>query len=138
MITEEQQAFVRARLDEDEAAAKAASWQYDHGDRWHVWGERSDRAWVIDDQGEEGFAIEHAAAADTESVARHIALNDPVRVLHEVEGWRKILSVWKGSLLVAGSSPLDPLTATAEALSMVCCAKAAVYSDHPDYGRLFG
>lgn len=87
--------FDKARLDEDEAAAKGASWDRP-GDRWHVWGERSDGAWVVDDDGEEGFVIPRiGGGADTEGVARHVARNDPARALREVAAKRAILDEYE-------------------------------------------
>jgi hypothetical protein len=85
--------FIAARLVEVEAAALAASWQErEHGDRWHVWGQLSDRAWVINDQDEEVLALGEAPAANIEGIASHVARHDPEQVLREVETKRKIVA----------------------------------------------
>ncbi len=135
-------AFVGARLDEDEATAKDASWD-SPGDRWHIWGARPDGAWVVDDDGEEGFAIPRiGGGADTEGVARHIARHDPARVLREVTAKRKRLA-----LMTEAHAAMDKIIADdtadradqtmavgrARAATVAVKYDAAVWSDHADY-----
>lgn len=75
-------AFVTARLDEDEAAAKAAT----SGD-WYATGEDI----LIRGRGPhwDGACVANASGADGEHVARH----DPARALREVEAKRAILAL---------------------------------------------
>ena len=126
-------AFLKARLDEDEAAAKAATpgpWC------WEATGDK-DSSWaaglVHDEDGNpltgeidkgQGVIIDGVCEsidgnpADGEHIARH----DPARVLHEVAFKRAILGQYR---TVAGwSSDNWPLS-----LRLL----AAIYSGHPDY-----
>jgi hypothetical protein len=82
-------AWLRQQIEGDKAAAHAASWDY--VDRWNVWGQRSDHAWVIDDQGDEGFTVREFAAADGEAVARHVAIHDPQAAIADCEAKLAIL-----------------------------------------------
>ena len=101
-------AFLRARLDEDEAAAKTGS---DPG--W-----RSDGpylGWVAG-----GIAAQFKWTTDAAHAARH----DPARVLREVAAKRAILDEAESELAddLAAVMPRDRLRHL-----------AAVYSDHADY-----
>jgi hypothetical protein len=113
--------FLAARLDEDEAAAKAAQ---------YLWPLAA--LGVLDDK-------EHAAWYPlTIEAAGHIARWDPARVLREVEAKRKILAEYQrlyaeiNELVVHGREPGHHMDAM-RALHVAVCAHAAVYSDHPDY-----
>lgn len=103
-------AFLRARLDEDEAAAKLAA--------------REGGTWTQDDPqrypgsiSSLGGQVVYAEGAPDENQAPHIARHDPARVLREVEAKRAILDEY----LAAPGWPQDVVLL------------AAVYSDHPDY-----
>jgi hypothetical protein len=120
--------FLAARLDEDEAVARAATegpWYLDAPDHAYV-GNRADGRnyglWAIVHNGL--WAIVHMSAdvlpdltddaqrrtlADAEHMARH----DPARVLREVEAKRAIVSEGAPEYLLVHL--------------------AAVYADHPDY-----
>ncbi len=85
--------FLTARLDEDEAVAKAAielaplPWQRSYG-------EDGDARW-LDILGGEGTSVvetESGANGPSLDVAEHIARHDPARVLREVEAGRRILA----------------------------------------------
>jgi hypothetical protein len=83
--------FVKARLDEDEAAAKRASRDKAAGDAWHAGG--AGDGWtqagtpvLRPDEGPAAMAIGDYAAA-------HIARHDPARVLREVEAKRAIAAL---------------------------------------------
>jgi hypothetical protein len=107
-------AFLAARLDEDEAAARAALSQ----------SAEEGTAWWFDDVGPETPREFH--------VARH----DPARVLREVEARREILNRYARGL--AGDLPewkagRELIEAGLAILRAVLRDLAAVYSDHPDY-----
>lgn len=108
-------AFVNARLDEDEAAAKAA-----RGVEW-------DWRYVAQPFGERP-SIAHTV---------HIARHDPERVLREVAAKRAILAAYEQE----GAQPIhrpDPevltlIEARLDAYEDAVLALAAIWSDHPDY-----
>ncbi|GAA3027359.1 DUF6221 family protein [Streptosporangium longisporum] len=91
--------FLRARLDDDEQMARAATWCEEAG-VWHAkptpYGARGwpGPRWFIEDALEDGV-ISHVdpQASDDEDVARHIARHDPDRVLREVAAKRRILDM---------------------------------------------
>jgi hypothetical protein len=127
-------AFLAARLDEDEAAAMAATgtaWA------WEATGDK-DNSWAVGYvEGEDGRPLSgeigHGQGVVIDGVcesinghladAAHIARHDPARVLREVEAKRRILAEHSGNHKCGWWIPGCP---TVEAL-------AAVYSDHPDY-----
>ena len=97
-------AFITARLDEDEAAAKAA------------WGVEWDWRYVARPFGERP-SIAHTV---------HIALHDPARVLREVEAKRAMLAEltrW----------PFDYRPGCNDPIRLFVHLLAAPYSDHPDW-----
>lgn len=100
--------FLTARLDEDEAAAKAAA-SRPLGDQW------------ID-------------GTRLTAVAAHIARHDPARVLREVEAKRKILNSWVSAATAdrysAGPEPIDHFQ---DGLEHALRLLATAWSDHPDY-----
>ena len=136
--------FLRARLDEDEQLARAAT-----AGPWSTMGQAvldptppSDRLGI-------GMAVGHAAAtADYNETAAHIARHDPARVLAEVEAKRRVLSRH-------GAAPLPPDYpnpgmpsycaahayreggATVYPVQLADCPDlrdlASVYASHPDY-----
>ena len=124
-------AFLTARLDEDEAAAKAA------------WGVEWDWRYVAQPFGERP-SIAHTV---------HIARHDPARILREVEAKRAIVGIYAGTLALV-EHPLvikegqfagkinarDYLDAKRElaVLKPAVEALAAVYRDHPDYRQEWG
>jgi Family of unknown function (DUF6221) len=112
-------AFLRARLDEDEAAARAAV-HFDYGVKnW---------------------------ADDGDPVDVHIARHDPARVLREVMAARAILDLHSPSYPVTYPEPSGQPTCGVchaggwdwEPEKWPCPtvrALVAVYSDHPDYDQ---
>src|SRR6266550_3786728 len=84
-------AFVTARLDEDEAAARES---YYEGQRW-LTEEEGVYRWPDD---------ELVHTADRKADARHIARHDPARALREVEAKRAILDAY---VCTDGGSPRD-------------------------------
>jgi hypothetical protein len=136
--------FVRARLDEDEAAAKAwqsPPWRED-ATNWRVVGQReprydngrSETLTVIDVSGR---AVDFAEAIQVRwdsngERAEHIARHDPARVLREVAAKRAIVAQHV-------AIPMRGIEASScrECRSTWPCSTvrhfAAVWSDHPDY-----
>ncbi|MFC9609118.1 DUF6221 family protein [Streptomyces niveus] len=85
--------FLRERLAEDEAAARAATW-CDDAAAWRAepspFGARDGgQRWYIEDAMDDGV-VSHVdpAASDHEGVARHIARHDPARVVREIQAYR--------------------------------------------------
>ncbi|AMM12338.1 DUF6221 family protein [Streptomyces albidoflavus] len=108
-------AFLRARLDEDEAVARAAT----------------AGPWVESGVGDHGWGVSFSAPgsgveADDSSQGRadaaHIARHDPARVLAEVEAKRQIVEryAWLCEHGDTGGAWVLPLL-------------ALPYADHPDY-----
>lgn len=88
--------FVRARLDEDEAAAGAAS-----PGPWHVNAE-SDEVLAVDGVTvADGFAL---SGRQLRVTTAHIARHDPARVLAEVEAKRRIVDLHPYTTQRAASS----------------------------------
>lgn len=117
--------FVRARLDDDEQAAhmaivKGLDGSYD-GERWSV----VDRRVRTDDGSREGVAIARTRHEDP-GAAEHIARHDPARVLAEVAIWRQAVSTYV-------RAEQDSDAPAVSALLGMLSAKAAIYSEHPDY-----
>jgi hypothetical protein len=114
-------AFLRARLDEDEAAAKAIVATF------------GQVGWMISENGEFDFTItagalatEAIADAWNESAADWISRHDPARAFREVEAKRKILAERYG-----GPGHQDMWETVVRHLAAVC-------SDHPDYADAVG
>jgi Family of unknown function (DUF6221) len=114
-------AFLRARLDEDETAAKQAAgespapWAEDYGDL-----KAADGELIVDGVGYGGAAW-HLYAVE------HIARHDPARVLREVEAKRAILDLYEAAAIH------DDTSLGVATLRTVVKALAAVYRDHPDF-----
>lgn len=100
--------FLRARLDEDERAARRA------GDSFRQIGETG----VI--VATEGDRAEECASANWAGAAEHIVRHDPARVLAEVESKRRLL-LWAES--AEGGLFLFPVVDTL----------VEVYRNHPDF-----
>jgi hypothetical protein len=97
-------AFLNARLDEDEAIARAAV-SFDYG---------------VSDWCDDG-----------DPVNAHIARHDPARVLRDIAAKREILrrATFGGKLPRIAPTP----TLAVEVLDRVVALLAQAYSDHPDY-----
>lgn len=119
--------FLRARLDEDDEAARdAAGWDPTGSSRAAGLWRRDGINSVIDSS--DRLVIYGDGPEPTDAQAEHIARHDPARVLREVEAKRRIVETiirhseegWGsldiGHLVVRDLAPL-----------------AAVYSDHPEY-----
>lgn len=116
-------AFLTARLDEDEAAAKAAA-----GPDWFLDSAEDDDKRDI--RCPSTLYPGRLAVADGvhSEDAEHIARHDPTRVLREVAAKRAILGQYED---VAEWDPPQMVGALEDAVR----ALAAVYSDHPDYDQ---
>lgn len=120
--------FLTARLDEDEAAAEAASY-YVMRERWHAieWydGEFSadGRTVYVDIHGLAGTPITHGGALRRED-GEHIARHNPARVLAEVKAKRRMLE------LAIEMIKDEEFRAAGTTLM---CNLAAPHDQHPDY-----
>jgi Family of unknown function (DUF6221) len=140
-------AFLSARLDEDEAAARTAGsvagpdWQYE---------QNSDidpaATWLI---GKAGGLLGVTMRTDDEEIAPFIVRHDPVRVLREVEAGRRLLTAYGDALGWLDDyqsddcgwdiTPEEKRTwadwyrGAVEALQAAVALRATVYRDHPDY-----
>lgn len=119
-------AFLRARLGEDEAAAKEAGadqWERAGGGVYHA-GANHPFGGTWTDSGPDDIGPEWG----------HIARHDPARALREAGTWRKIIleyAIPPGTDAVYGGTERE--TGFRLALSFALKAKAAEWSDHPDY-----
>lgn len=130
-------AFVSARLDEHEAAAREAcdgdSGKWFMGDRWNVYRAEDDARYDEDYQGEENRLVVYG---NVKPQSEHIALHDPFRVLREVEAGRDLLAAYEEiRQLNDEESPSERAMrmAMAEVVRMLVISRARVWSDHPDY-----
>jgi hypothetical protein len=148
--------FIRQRLDEDEAAARAAS----AGGRWRYEGGESIGAWTLYDEhwriaslttyrydeydyAERMPSARHPNYVDADANGEHIARHDPARVLREVEAKRAMLGMCVVLLnpppLLSGTSStasrLEGIARDADRrqATLFLHALALPYADHPDY-----
>jgi len=124
-------AFLNARLDEDEAAAKAAASvagpDWHHG---HFWPEDGSSATTMIFSAA-GSPLADMLHRDDEEMAPFIAGHDPARALREVEADRKLIAAYLQSEEVSPSDSWE--SDGTQALEWAVRFRAAVYSDHPDY-----
>ena len=128
-------AFVTARLDEDEAAGKAAASVAGPGwkaEAYYPPDESRTRTCLRSEGG--AFLADFDDAPDYPELAAHIARHDPARVLREVAAKRAIVGDEnEGLAMIAvherGTWP-DELTREAD---RILRQLAAVWSGHPDY-----
>jgi hypothetical protein len=146
--------FLRARLDEDEAVARAATpgpWQW-----WNL--EGADMGWADNgprletvargprySDGSQGAATTvvsgwgHDAWGTSveEPDAAHIARHDPARVLADVKAKRAIVEDYRELRRQASAMADGPMGETARnmyaGLTLALRHLASVYADHPDY-----
>ncbi len=119
--------FIAARLDEDEATARAATpgpWEWDGYDREY----RSRVSQRVTTGTELGDEVGSAGDRD----ARHIIRHNPARVLREVTAKRALLADFTDELRDAERhQDVDMIEAYTRLLGVL----AAPYSDHPDYRK---
>lgn len=127
--------FLRARLDEDKAAALAADVKQGDPDWWvsEVKATAGERFTVRSRQANrpiarvtrlDGYEGEPAGVLDGRAVAEHIARHDPARVLRQVAALRRIVDGCAEDVLAV----IRPRYA-----EWVLCALAGTWADHPDY-----
>ncbi|MFG3311847.1 DUF6221 family protein [Streptomyces albidoflavus] len=117
-------AFLRARLDEDEAVARAAS----------------PGPWRPDEEGDEVLAVDGIVVAEgfalsgrqLRATVDHIARHDPARVLAEVEAKRRIVQA-HAKWCEGRCEAKYPEGGFDAAHYWSVKSLAAVYADHPDY-----
>lgn len=125
-------AFARARLDEDEAAAKAAGGSTPQG----IWAQVDPERRPGRIECDSGYVVTYDEGSPDEGQAPHIARHDPARVLREVEAKRAILAWWlsdENEPESALSPSLREEYRKAQPGYMLILALAAVWSDHPGY-----
>lgn len=118
--------FVRARLDEDAAAARRVD---------SSWRQIGNTGVIVASDGERA---EECANGNWAGIADHIVRHDPARVLKDIEAKRQTLQELEQAevtLSVArpGTPPHDLMTGAVNTLRRVVCRDAAVHDDHPDY-----
>ncbi|MFE0647483.1 DUF6221 family protein [Streptomyces sp. NPDC059534] len=131
-------AFLRARLDEDAAAARVAaepeSWMELNREprpSWYVqyWAD-PDVAAVIADPESSAYPVvttpEGMSEDDADRRVAHIARHDPARVLAEVDAKRRTLIRCEEALLAA-----NPMLAHFAKETLLDLTRP--YADHPDY-----
>lgn len=113
--------FLKDRLDEDEATARAilADDLSEGRWRWQLHGLNPYRTALVNDRGSVLLPAKHDDVFPSRSVAEHIARHDPARVLREVEAKRVALNWYENDDHVV--------------MAATIYAMAAIYSDHPDY-----
>ena len=123
-------AFLAARLDEDEAAAKAATagpWAFEGDDP------TDDELYSVHDGIVDLVGVTVAFTRDRQVAnGQHMARHDPARVLREVEGKRKILAEHKAVTRLAGLTGQE-LGFLGWYREWMLKNLAAAYADHPDY-----
>lgn len=120
-------AFLKARLDEDEAAAYGLCGNGAHMAKWLISG---DGAIFIGTDPPPEVPI---ARAHDERVAQWIAHHDPARVLREVAAKRAIVAAWLESEAALDRGYSDVNRGGQLALRTACRHLAAAWEDHPDY-----
>lgn len=131
--------FLRARLDEDDAAARAASWDEWDSTHWHTHHRAQyDGRWAVIDAADDGVITSvDPQASDDPGVAAHIARHDPARVLREVEAKRQIMRVHnaRDNWGTCIGCPRDAGGSMHVGIDEcpILRALALSYADHPDY-----
>jgi uncharacterized protein DUF6221 len=125
-------AFLRARYDEIEAAAKAAadgdSGQWFVGRKWNVYDAEDKARFDEDYQGEENRLVVYGNEVAT---SEHIALNDPAYVLADIASRRRILEIYERVNSRRHENAEDE--ARAWLMDEVVAALMAPFASHPEY-----
>ena len=131
MLTEAEIEFLRAKLDEDEAAARAVeNDDYPWLGQW----DRSLRAHG------DGTLTPNFTVTNTEfvsSLLAHFVRHAPARVLREVAVWRRLLLEYQTAPLDAAYGGTERETGFRLALSAALKAKIATYEGNPVTGHPF-
>ncbi|WP_327368743.1 DUF6221 family protein [Streptomyces sp. NBC_01217] len=134
-MTDTMASFARARLDEEEADARAAMWDEQSG----VWTARPPQAsyerYIIADYLDDGVVVVTPENADPDGVAAHIARQDPARTLRRIARQRR--AVEGHTECGSGGGYCDEGGHGWEGVPGGGCADlydiVAVWDDHPDY-----
>lgn len=126
--------FLKARLNEDEAVAIAAS-----GEEWGDVNEQ--QPYVVFDvaayrKNKEMRTVGSVAGVERPEDRVHIARHDPARVLRGVEGKRSAVNeaaYWHDKVLADEPHPMPSLADRVVVARAMLCALAIEWSDHPDY-----
>ncbi|MFE4449303.1 DUF6221 family protein [Streptomyces sp. NPDC056796] len=134
-MTADLMAFLRARLDEREAAAVAAGGK---GEAWQAWGTGIYSATSSDDDVPPLVTAGPEVGGSDEDAARveHIALHDPAQVLREVEATRGLLKQYTSPETSEGlPDAFNRYAASMQrmAVDMAVRHLAQAHADHPDY-----
>lgn len=113
--------FLRARLDEDGARAKAAG-----GDSWRRQDHPSETVAIYDSKGE---PVVYDEGSPTEEQAAHITRHDPARVLAEVDAKREVVRLAERAYDYHETFTNGFAAAMEHALRLF----ALPYADHADY-----
>ncbi|MFD3333498.1 DUF6221 family protein [Streptomyces sp. NPDC058700] len=138
-------AFLRARLDDDAAIARAAAEVcgcHEPAGRWAFDDDENDgRIVIVDDPHPEmKRKVERRwnGSYDGLFAARHIARHDPARVLAEVDAKRRIVdecAYWIDKINKSATDkyPYPNLAERGEVVLPVLCLLALPYSGHPEF-----
>jgi len=124
-------AFYGARLDEDEAAAKAC----ESPSPWKAADHESD-TWIVTDA--DGDPLIYDEGTPSLAEAAHIACHDPARVLREVAAGRKLLAAYQAVVEECHTMELKVdrrprKYGEHDGLHLAIRIRAAVYSDCKGY-----
>lgn len=114
--------FLRARLDEDDAAAQRVR---------SSWRQIGETGVIVASDGERA---EECANGNWAGIAEHIVRHDPARVLREIQAHRTTVDEYDIALgAPAATDQAAYWKGHAETLREVCLRLATVHADHPDY-----
>ena len=124
-------AFLRARLDEDSAAAKKAA---PEGEAWELDNVPEDSARIEIASPHEWEVVVYDEGRPSRGQAEHILRWQPARVLREVEAKRRIVDEYNEVRRMDRPEP-EPEYAVGRAVGLGEAVRllALPYSDHPDY-----
>jgi len=125
-------AFLRARLDEEKAGAKAATdgpWAAWDGPALHGLGDLIHPVLTPGQKPGSRASIVTASWLDAE----HIASHDPARVLAEVEAKRQLVEAYAEVAANDVDEPYEYAYGWANGLGLAVRCLASSYASHPDY-----
>nr|BEK68840.1 hypothetical protein KPHV_60670 [Kitasatospora purpeofusca] len=123
------EAFLKARLAEDEAVAREAS--PDRASHWQRGGDPKAPLDVIDSRGQR---VVYYEGRPLSGQATHIARHDPARVLAEVDAKRRVLVRYEEERAIQTSGMGGLLTKyLVPRYEEIIRLLALPYADHPDY-----
>lgn len=137
--------FLRARIAEDEAAARAAQTeQLGPNPEWAVINADREGIIVYERRDEAERALEFTPVPElppagwTSAITRHIERHSPARVLAEAAAKRAIVEGFIDQTRYYGKEAGEEHSwaedeGRGESLWFACCALATIYADHPDY-----